>query len=236
MQLPSLTAPARRAAALAAALGLAVAGASAWAQPGATYLEVGLRGGIMNYQGDVQPGLFAAAGNRVSYGGLLRYSIGNKLALRAQVEAGEIAATDAENDNERSRTRGISFEAPVVAAELLLEVLPLGQDRYSNGYTVRQLNPFAYVGAGYAHVDAEVASTNGFFANRLPEVGDHDDFLTVAVGGGLRYDIDYGLAVTAEGITRAMLSDYADGVSENGNPLLDDWVWSLGLTVSYTFD
>ena len=192
-------------------------------------LELGLKAGIVNYQGDVQRRIFTAAGSNVLGGAFLRYSASPKLAVRASISVGKLSATDA--DNPELVARGFSFEAPMQTGEVTLEYLPLGKERFNNGILVSQLNPYVLAGVGFAHVKAEVST---MLANdtRFPEANDRDWFFTVPFGAGLRYDVAAGVAVGVEAIWRATFSDQIDGISVNGRADREDWFWTAGAYVS----
>ena len=196
------------------------------------YLEVGLKAGVVNYQGDLQRALFTTAGSNPLVGGFLRYSFGQKVALRAVAEFGRLAADDANNAD--LANRGFSFEAPLYAGELSVEVLPLGRERYSNGIYQSQWNPYLLLGLGIARADATV-TTQLPNDPRFPEADDRSVFVTLPFGGGLRYDIASGFAVGAEANWRATFSDYLDGVSVNGRSDREDWFWTFGVYASFTF-
>ncbi len=199
------------------------------------YLELGLKAGVINYQGDLQDKLFTASGSRPAFGAMLRYSYGEKFALRAMVEAGNISADDKDNSDPQLVARGFSFESSLLTAELVAEWLPFGKERMSNGIFLSQINPYGLLGIGYARINAEVTTLNPADAQRFPEADDRSNFFTVPIGAGLRWDIASGLAIGAEANWRATFSDYVDGVSVNGRADREDWFWTAGGYVSFTF-
>ena len=198
------------------------------------YFEVGLKAGIVNYQGDLQEDLFTASGSKALFGGFLRYSLDEKFAVRGVLEVGNIAASDA--DNPELAPRGLSFESNVFAGEVVVEYLPLGKERFQNGIFFTQINPYVFAGLGTAIIDAEVSTTNPADAARFPEANDRSNFFTVPFGAGVRADIASGFTLGLEANWRATFSDHVDGVSEElGNPDRNDWFWTAGAYVSFTF-
>lgn len=198
--------------------------------------EVGIRGGILGYQGDLQSAVLSDYGTRPVFGAFVRYPLAEKLAVRGSFEAGTLAASDADAGPGEGRFgRGLSFEAPLFNVEVVGEWLPfrrISGKGLSSGYN--RLNPYGFVGVGYTHAGAEVTSANVADDARFPEPGDVSDFFAVPVGGGLRYDFPSGLAVGAEGTLRTVFSDRLDGITgATVQSTTDDYYWSTVLWVSY---
>ncbi|MFK8056530.1 MAG: DUF6089 family protein [Saprospiraceae bacterium] len=204
-----------------------------FAQSEDRYFEVGLKAGIVNYQGDLQKSLFTAAGSNALLGGFLRYSLNENFAVRGVLEGGTISADDA--DNSDLAARGFSFESNIVAGEIVVEYLPLGKERFQNGIYFSQINPYVFAGLGTALADAEVTTANPADAGLFPEAGDRSTFFTLPLGAGVRADVVSGIAVGLEANFRATFNDYLDGVSVNGRADRNDWFWTFGGYASFTF-
>ena len=195
-------------------------------------IEIGLRAGLLNYQGDLQSQILSDYGSRFVFGGFVRHAFATKWAVRGMLEAGTLAASDL--DEPGRANRGFSFEAPLVAVEATVEWLPFRREVGTGlGAGYNRFNPYGFVGLGYTRAEAAVSVAGVADDSRFPEVGDRSDFLAIPVGGGLRYDFDNGLAVGGEVTGRSVLSDYLDGISENASPTIDDYYWSGVLWVSY---
>lgn len=197
-------------------------------------IELGLRGGIIGYQGDLQSVPLTPYGTRLALGAFARYAFAPKFAGRLLVEGGTLAATDLDAANESRRARGFSFEAPLFTIEGTVEWLPFRRTSglgLGSGYT--RFNPYVFAGVGYTHADAQVRVNGAEDQNTFPELGDHADFLAIPVGGGLRYDFPVGLAVGGEIAGRSVVSDFLDGISANAGPTLDDYYWTGVVWVSY---
>ena len=203
------------------------------AQAGDGYFAVGIKAGIVNYQGDLQEKLFTAAGSNALLGGFLRYSLNENFAVRAVAEVGTLAADDA--DNPALASRGFSFESNLLAGEVVVEYLPLGKERFQNGIYFSQINPYVFGGLGAAFADAEVTTANPLDASRFPEADDQSSFITVPLGAGVRADIASGFSLGIEANWRATFNDYLDGVSMNGRANRNDWFWTFGAYASFTF-
>ena len=197
------------------------------------YFELGVKAGIVNYQGDLQEKLFTAAGSKVLFGGFLRYSVNEHFAVRGVLEVGNIAADDA--DNPQLASRGLSFESNLLAGEVVAEYLPFGKERFQNGIYFAQINPYVFGGLGAAFADAEVSTLNPADAGRFPEANDQSSFFTIPLGAGVRADIGAGVSIGIEANWRATFNDYLDGVSVNGNADRNDWFWTAGAYASFTF-
>lgn len=200
------------------------------------FFEFGIKAGVVNYQGDLQEALFTPSGSRPAIGAMLRYSIGEKYAVRGALEFGNISSDDADNSKSANlRARGYSFESDLISAEAVFEYLPFGKERLSNGIFLQQINPYVFGGLGFAHANAVVSTADPADASKFPEANDQSNFITVPFGAGVRWDVANGLAIGAEANWRATFSDYLDGVSINGRADRDDWFWSAGGYVSFTF-
>lgn len=198
------------------------------------FFEAGAKLGIVNYQGDLQEKLFTASGSQLLLGGFLRYSLSEVIAVRGVLEIGKLSADDV--DSAERRDRGFSFDANLVAGELVLEYLPFGKERFSNGIFMTQFNPYIMGGLGVAYADAVVTTRIPNDPRYMfPEQDDRSVFFTVPFGAGLRYDIISGIAIGMEANWRATFSDYLDGVSVNGRPDREDWFWTFGGYASFTF-
>lgn len=215
------------------AFALAAPGAAS-AQDAPT-LEVGVRAGVLSYQGDVQSALLSDYGSRVALGASVRYPFAEKWAVRAIVEGGTLAASDLDADPGTGRfERGFSFEAPLVAIEASVEWLPFRRlAGLGLGAAYSRFNPYVHAGVGYTRATAEVQVVGAPDDTRFPEEGDRATFLAVPVGGGLRYDLPSGFAIGAEVTGRTVFSDLLDGVSANASPAVDDYYWTGMLWVSY---
>lgn len=197
------------------------------------YFELGIKAGIVNYQGDLQKSLFTAAGSNALLGGFLRYSLNENFALRGVLEVGTLAADDADNPDLASR--GFSFESNIFAGEVVMEYLPFGKERFQNGIYFSQINPYVFAGLGTAIADAEVSTVDPADASLFPEADDQSNFFTIPLGAGVRADIASGIAIGLEANFRATFSDYLDGVSVNGRENRNDWFWTFGAYASFTF-
>ena len=201
------------------------------------FLELGIKAGIINYQGDLQQALFTASGSRPAIGVMLRYSIGEKYTVRGALEFGNLSADDADNSNNPGlRARGYSFDANLIATEAVFEFLPLGKERQNNGIFLQQINPYLFAGLGFARANAVVSTANPADAVKFPEANDQSNFITIPFGAGVRWDVASGLAIGVEANWRPTFSDYLDGVSVNGRAEGEDWFWSAGGYVSFTFN
>lgn len=201
-------------------------------------VELGLRAGIIGYQGDLQSEVLTDYGTRAVFGAFVRHAFAEKFAVRGTFEAGTLAASDLDSPLESGRfERGLSFEAPLFSLEVVGEWLPFRRQRdagLGSGYT--RFNPYGFVGVGYTHAEAEVSVAGVIDSEDYPEQGDVSDFFAIPVGGGLRYDFPVGLAVGVEGTVRTVISDKLDGItSQTVSSTTDDYYWTSVVWVSYAF-
>lgn len=192
--------------------------------------EIGFRGGVVNYQGDLHESIFTFYSTQPYLGLMASYAFSDLISARAIAEIGSISADDANSKSLASR--GFKFSSPIKTFELH-SVFHFMRGSYSRGgiYKIR-VRPYMFLGVGYLNANATVIPTKEEDKGLFPEKGDVSDFLIIPVGLGGKAEVLKGITVGAEVSSKPTFSDYVDGVSENGHSDANDWLWSGSVFVS----
>lgn len=195
--------------------------------------EVGVFGGIINYQGDFVGPDISLKSSGLAFGVLAKHHINSKIAVRASLNFGKIKGDDANfEDNAR---RNFSFESPMFDLTGAIEYSFLTKNRYDDGGTFKRgFSPFVYVGIGIINANPDVTVPENSHVMLTQEELDASNLhLSVPIGVGLKFDLNERSTLAGEASLRATFSDYLDGLSEAGGPDKDDWYYMVGLTYTY---
>jgi len=224
--------------------------------------EIGVGIGIMSYQGDLEPKLvnpgFRNPGIALALNA--RRNVHNLAAIRLNLTGGILAGDDATfTDSPWRPQRGFSFNTPLIEGALHLEVYPFGMFKTTKGGKQedgtrekrrvtsirRMVAPFAAIGIGgvFTHTKPDfnidndgsnpIVTKSKIDADRAaqkPAI-----ILGVPMGGGFRFRLTDRTTLGIEAYTRAVSSDYLDGVSLGGNPDRDDWFFTGMVSFSHAF-
>jgi OmpA-OmpF porin, OOP family len=197
-------------------------------------IEVGGMIGASNYQGDLTKSslqlVFPATGWHV--GGLARYNVTDKFALRGNIIYGMIKGADSYSSDNIFKERNWSFTSNILEISGMVEYFILGKPRFnSSGIGIRYLTPYLFTGIGFTNAPAKLkypARDNA----RFPESGDKDSFISVPIGIGVKWSIADNVNLGIEMGYRNTFSDYLDNVSINGKSGNSDWYVFGGVTMS----
>jgi hypothetical protein len=199
-------------------------------------LEIGLFGGFANYQGDLVAPHIEFSETKFSYGVFARYHLSEKVKFKLNGYFGFISGSDENNTGTALRNRGWSFESTLQEVAVTAEYHPIGRSRLGEtGIFRKQISPYAFAGAGMVIMTPTVAVEKPEDEALFPETDFNSTSLTVPFGAGVRADLFEFLSLGFEVGWRVTLSDYLDGVSQNGNPDKNDTYIFLGATLSYFF-
>ncbi len=189
-----------------------------------------------------------------AFSAYLRRNMGNNLALRMNIMAGQLKGDDKSYDKPEWRhTRGISFISPFVEISVLGEVYPFGlykkhADTDNFGVSDKQaiqsrrrIIPYIMTGIGAASRNPTVEwnenDDNGVTSVSMRQLDKsaraRGISFVVPFGGGIRFAINDRLNLELEAVLRPTFNDYLDGVSQRGNPDVNDWFFTGGLTLSH---
>lgn len=195
----------------------------------AQYSEVGIAGGISNYQGDLSGEIslenFNIGLTRGAIGILARRNFNRFFAIRGAATYGKVAADDARTANFR---RNLSFESDIVDVAAIAEFNIFGYDPVYSG---KRFSPYIMVGvAGYYFnpkteyngrlVALQPLGTEGQgrpgYDARYSRVS-----IAVPVGGGLKMALGDSWTIGIELGARKIFHDYLDDVSGDYAPYAD---------------
>ncbi len=195
--------------------------------------EVGVKGGVNLFHGDLVPEIVDL--DALGFGGGLfaRYHFNPKFDLRASANYGLYESSDL-NTPERA-VRGFSSESTLIDFTVGAEWNLLGVNIYENQKRfAADFTPYLYLGVGGNLADVVVTtSVDGRPLDPQDLARDFPSFsMVVPMGLGVRYSLDR-LVIGIEGTLTAGLNDYLDGISRSGNRTDNDWYTSIGVTIAY---
>ena len=196
-----------------------------------TSFEAGVLLGGTNYYGDLAAdhGSLEEVGFGIGVSGKLMFD--NKFGVRLSLGRLALSGSDATSGTHTSR--GWKFSTQLTELSCVLEYHPLGRGRINRvgQFHKNQVSPFVFWGIGQAFGNSHITtpSTDKIL---FPEPGDRSSYTIIPIGGGIRVDLSRYFIVSFELAKRAVLSDYLDGVSIQGNDLTTDWYLFGGLAIS----
>ena len=180
-------------------------------------LEVGLMGGVSNYQGDLSPSNFpiALSETHAAYGGFMRYNFNPFISAKFNVYHAAISGDDAKLE----RPRNLSFRSNVLEFGLTGEFNILGYQAYN---LQRVFSPYIFTGIAYYRFDPETLHNDAYV--KLQPLGtegqglENQDALyklgqfSIPIGFGLKYAINDKWNVGLEFGSRLTFTDHLDDV------------------------
>jgi opacity protein-like surface antigen len=209
--------------------------------------EVGVKGGVFVYQGDLAP---SDAGSyktlRPQFGVFVSRLLSSSFAARLNFDAGSLKGDDSKYSSPWWRQdRNFRFTSPLyeLSAQLVWDVFARNYNR-----PVKSLSPYVFTGVGYTfisvHRDWSRMNTAVFTPESDVQAGLATDAAaanlkhgTVAfpVGVGLRYALTQKISLIGESSFRFIPTDYLDGFSYSANPSKNDHYYSHSLGAIYSF-
>jgi hypothetical protein len=196
-------------------------------------VEVGLKGGVNLFHGDLVPNVVDVESLGFGGGLFARYHFSPKFDLRASANYGLYEGSDL-NFEERAN-RGFSFESTLIDFTVGAEWNLLGVNIYENQKRfASSFTPYLHLGVGANLANATISATaEGRSLDPLDLAREYPSFsMVVPMGLGIRYSLDR-LVIGIEGTLTAGLNDYLDGISRSANQTDNDWYTSIGVTVAY---
>ena len=181
---------------------------------------IGLIGGPLSYQGDLQPNSFSFQQSRFYAGIYVRQPLFNRFSLKAGLNSGSLHADD-KNNRDYLKIRNLNFSTKLTEGFLVLdyELLSLEQRRFT---------PFGYGGLSYFHFNPYTFDSSGekFYLQPLGTEGqglsrypDRSPYklsqMAIAFGGGIRFKLSDAVLINLEIGERKTFTDYLDDVSKN---------------------
>ena len=183
--------------------------------------EIGFFGGVSYYMGDINPQqVFYSPGPAV--GGLFRYLINPRYAVRLQLNYGQLSGSDLDFSDNFRQQRGAAFNNSLVESIIVGEINFL---EFLPKTNARDFTPFISGGIGYAFlVNSSVPSKN---------------HLTIPFSVGAKTSINQSWSVSVEWSFRKTFFDKLDGLANPGNDIYqssfhnNDWYYFAGVALSY---
>jgi len=189
------------------------------AQEAESSWSLGVLGGGINYQGDLQPSSFSFA--RAGFAGKIwiRKSFNEHFSLRGNLAIGEFGASDKYN-RDYLQARNLSFYTNLKETSLDLEfsLLDIDRTRFTpfayGSIAAFRFNPYTY-DANNKKVYLQPLSTEG---QGLEDYPDRKPYkltqLAIGFGGGIRYKLNDHFILQFEATQRKTFTDYLDDVSK----------------------
>lgn len=198
--------------------------------------ELGLFAGSSNYQGDLADGLLVWKETQPAGGLFIRYSPIDFLSFKLGFTSGRIIGSDLNSSDAGIRQRSYTFESQIreFAAFGEFHLPQYGSSSY--GIFSPRFSPYVFGGVGLTTLNGKPNAPRDRVPYPFPEEGAKNQFITVPVGLGVKFRFAETFATSVEWGTRAVFSDYLDGISKNGNPKKNDWYMFMGVTLSYIID
>jgi Domain of unknown function (DUF6089) len=198
--------------------------------------EIGPLIGGANYQGDLADGVVVLKKTRPAYGVIMRYSPFKFLSFRMGFLQGGIEGDDANSSIEGIRKRGYKISANMSELSILTEWQLPSYGTSGQGIFKPSITPFVFAGVGFASRDKDPTAPVDRYPDPFPEFDSKKSFISIPVGGGIKYQFAPNFTTSLEWGLRATFSDYVDGVSTNANPLKNDYYMIGGIAFTYVLN
>lgn len=181
-------------------------------------LQIGIFGGISNYQGDLVDKAYKSS--KGAFGFTAGYPVSSRVMLRAGLTFAKVAGADSLNKQPDLKLRNLSFQSPITefSARVEINTFDLNIKSWSPyvfaGLAVYHFNPYTFDQNGNK-IFLQPLSTEG---QGLPNYGTKPYPLTqlaIPFGGGVKYNISDNIQVAFEIGLRKLFTDYLDDVSGN---------------------
>jgi Domain of unknown function (DUF6089) len=195
--------------------------------------EIGPIIGGANYQGDLADGVVVLKETRPAYGVIMRYSPFKFLSFRMGFLQGGIEGDDANSSEAGIRKRGYKISTNMSELTILTEWQLPSYGTSGQGIFKQSITPFVFAGVGFASRDKDPQAPADRYPDPFPEFDSKKSFISIPIGGGVKYNFAPNFSTSLEWGLRATFSDYVDGVSLNANPLKNDYYMIGGLSFTY---
>jgi len=188
----------------------------------AQYVDLGLQGGFMNYQGDLTPDvIWSSVGESHSMvGAYIRYNMSPRLSIRLNAVKGAISGNDLNAASEGRRQRNLNFESPIYELALIGEI---NLFKYIPNSLYRSYTPYIFGGiAGFKfnpqtehlerYVDLQPIGTEGQGLQGY-EAPYELTQLSIPLGAGFKITLNEEWSLALELGARKTFTDYLDDVS-----------------------
>ena len=182
-------------------------------------LQLGVFGGLSNYQGDLVDKIYQAP--RAAIGITAGYEISGRFNLRAGLTFAKVAGADSLNEKDYLRMRNLSFQSPITELSVTGEFNTLNMDihRWSpylfGGLALFRFNPYTFDQNGnkvfLQPLGTEGQGLAGYESSNLYARTQ----LAIPFGGGIKFNVSDQFRIALEVGMRKLFTDYLDDVSGN---------------------
>ncbi|RYY96064.1 MAG: hypothetical protein EOO11_14405 [Chitinophagaceae bacterium] len=183
--------------------------------------QLGLFGGVSQYQGDLQSSTFQSRFANAALGLTGTYDISPRFALRGGITLSALEASDRYNSKPELRPRNLSFATKLADASLMGQYTFFNPDeiRWSPyvfaGVAVFRVKPYTYDTSGQKWYLMPLG-TEGQGLEQYPErKAYHYTQFAIPFGGGVRYAFNQTWSLGVELSVRKTFTDYIDDVSSS---------------------
>lgn len=179
------------------------------------YGEVGITGGMSYYIGDLNPNKHLGARKKFAFGGLYRFNLTKRHAIRLQVLRAHLEAFDSDSDDPVMVNRNLNFRNKLTEVSLLLEI---NYHEYRLGRLGLGFTPYLFGGLSYFSMNPEgLYQGNYYELIELKTEGQSQAYkrgqFAIPFGIGLKAGFTKRLALNLEWGLRRTFTDYLDDVS-----------------------
>lgn len=184
------------------------------------YGEIGFTGGYSYYIGDINPYAHLGPRKKFAFGGLYRFNITKRHAVRLQGMRMHLEGYDSDNEDPDLVNRNLNFRNKLTELSLLLEI---NFHEYRLGRLGQGFTPYLFGGLAYYNMNPE-AELDGSYYELIDihtEAQGADGYDTpysrgqfaIPFGIGLKAGFTKRLAINLEWGIRRTFTDYLDDVS-----------------------
>lgn len=128
------------------------------------YVEIGVFGGVGNYQGDLAPVAFVPKETHGSVGAFYKFNLNYWFALKGSVYQGFISGNDDNSTEQWKQERNLSFQSPIQEASIFAELF---LKKYNPNYRWNILSPYIFIGFAVYHFNP-MAKYDGVYYELQP--------------------------------------------------------------------
>ncbi len=189
---------------------------SAFSQP----FQIGVFGGISNYQGDLVDKIYVSRFTKPVIGLTLSYELTERLNIRAGFTQAKVEGDDKFNTKTYLQLRNINFQSSISEFSLLGEfnIFNLSNIKWSpyvfGGVAVFHFNPYTYDAAGIQQFLKPLSTEGQGIAGYNTKPYSLTQ-LALPLGGGIKYAVSDKVRIGFEVGFRKLFTDYLDDISTN---------------------
>ena len=189
---------------------------SAFTQP----FQVGIFGGITNYQGDLVDKFYVARFTKPAIGITVSYELTERLNIRAGFTQAKVEGDDKFNTKTYLQLRNINFQSSISEFSLLGEfnIFNLSNIKWTpyvfGGLAVYHFNPYTYDAAGTKQFLKPLSTEGQGIAGYNTKPYSLTQ-LALPFGGGIKYAVSDKVRIGLEVGIRKLFTDYLDDISTN---------------------